>query len=155
MLEFIRPMEVLLNTVWLLVTISAFLLWRPGKYKERRPNRDCKASFAVVALACAMVLLFPVISLTDDLNAEQANMEDSSRTIMKARGRTQACLRAGTTSLMPAVTAVLYASDVLRVLWGSVILVETHVLCRDLISSHEGRAPPHPFLIGSLGLLGT
>ena len=64
-------MEVLLNTIWLLVAIGAFLFWRPERYRGTPTARDHDRSFGILALACALVLLFPVISLTDDLHAEQ------------------------------------------------------------------------------------
>jgi len=142
MVEFIRPMELLLNTIWLLVAIEAFLFWRPARYKGTPTVRDHNNSFGILALACALVLLFPVISLTDDLHAEQAAMEDSSRTVVKARNMLQGCLRPGNSSYVAAVTHPPYSAAALYLFSGSVILVETRVLCLTLISAHLGRSPP-------------
>jgi hypothetical protein len=69
-------MELLLNLSWLLLAMPAFWLWRgstglPGK-------RRFSALQCVFALACALVLLFPVISATDDVRAMRAEMEESS-----------------------------------------------------------------------------
>ncbi|MGD0222553.1 MAG: hypothetical protein ABSF71_09450 [Terriglobia bacterium] len=135
-------MEVLLNTIWLLVAIGAFLYWRPEKYKGTPRAHGHDTTFGILALACALVLLFPVISLTDDLNAEQFTMEDSFRTGVKARGLAQESLRATRSPFMVAVTTAPDSTDPPHVFLGSVALVESRVLCLTLISPHEGRAPP-------------
>jgi hypothetical protein len=135
-------MEVLLNTIWLLVAIGAFLFWRPEIDTWRPTPRDHKTSFGIAALACALVLLFPVISLTDDLHAEQITMEDSSRAVMKARALAQGCLRAGRTAVTAAVTIAPYSADALHLFFGSVLRFEKCVFCPTLISPHECRAPP-------------
>jgi hypothetical protein len=105
-------------------------------------DRGRGRSFGILALACALVLLFPVISLTDDLHAEQAAMEDSSRSVMKARNMLQGCLRAGNSSFMAAVTHAPYSTAVLHLFSGAAPLVDTPFLWLTLISAHEGRSPP-------------
>jgi len=135
-------MELLLNTIWLLVAIEAFLFWRPARYKGTPTVRDHNNSFGILALACALVLLFPVISLTDDLHAEQAAMEDSSRTVMKARNLLHGCLRGGRSPFLATVTTAPYTATSLHMFFGSVVLIETRFLCLTLISPREGRAPP-------------
>jgi len=142
MVDLIQPMEGALNTVWLLVVIGAFLFWRPEKYRGNPSNRVHGRSLAILALACALVLLFPVISLTDDLHAEQAAMEDSSRAVMKARNMVQGCLRAGSSSVMAAATHGALAAAALHLSSGVVVLVETPVPCLRLVSAHDGRSPP-------------
>ena len=132
-------MEVFLNSIWLVVAISAFLL----RQREREPERrEHNSRYRFLALACALVLLFPVISLTDDLHAEQAAMEDSSRSVMKVRNMVQGCLRAGSSSFLAAVTHAPYSAAPLHLFLGTVVLIETRVLCLTLISTHEGRSPP-------------
>jgi len=134
-------MEVLLNTIWLLVAISAFLFWQ-FETEKTAIRREHTQRYRVLALAVVLVVLFPVISLTDDLHAEQAAMEESSRAVMKARGSLQGCLRAGGASFVAAVT---HAPDLMAGLnlhWGTVALVETPLRCHSAISAHDGRAPP-------------
>jgi len=63
-------MELLLNIFWLLLVLPGYLLWRR--------HRDFSSSRGVLALACMLVLLFPVISATDDLHALPQVMEESS-----------------------------------------------------------------------------
>jgi len=142
MADLIQPMEVLLNTFWLLIAVGAFLFWRPEKQRGVRAGRHYGRSLAMVALACALVLLFPVISLTDDLHAEQAAMEDSSRSVMKARQMMQACLHAGKSHSMPAVDGAAYSAAALHRFPGAAVFFETRVPCRPPLSAHEGRSPP-------------
>ncbi len=79
-------MELLLNALWLLTAAGAITLWYYGSSRAhamRLKNRTLSGQ--LVALGCALMLLFPVISVTDDLHAQQAVIEDSSRIILKAR----------------------------------------------------------------------
>jgi hypothetical protein len=69
-------MELLLNLVWLLMALPAYWLWRRGA--EARTARRIAALQFLLALGCALVLLFPVISATDDLHAMRAEMEESA-----------------------------------------------------------------------------
>ncbi len=63
-------MELLLNLCWLVVTAAAFGLW----VARRRADVSAKAgrtlALEFLALAAAAILLFPLISLSDDLQAE-------------------------------------------------------------------------------------
>src|SRR5215831_12850116 len=77
-------MELLLNLAWLLLALPAYWLWR-----ERGAMR--KSGFqCLLALGCLLVVLFPVISATDDLQAMRTEMEESSgaskRTLRQASG---------------------------------------------------------------------
>jgi hypothetical protein len=78
-------MELLLNLVWLLLLLPAYWLWRRGA--GARLERRVTALQCLLALGCAVVLLFPVISATDDLHAMRAEMEESAsskRTVRQA-----------------------------------------------------------------------
>ena len=78
-------MELLLNLAWLLLALPAYWLWRRGA--ETRLARRVTSLQCLLALGCALVLLFPVISASDDLHAMRAEMEDSSlskRTVRQA-----------------------------------------------------------------------
>jgi len=132
-------MEVFLNSIWLVVAIGAFLFWQTERESQRR---DHSGRFRFLALACALVLLFPVISLTDDLHAEQAAMEDSSRSVMKARNIVQGCERAGSASFLAAVPPASNLAAALHFFLGAVALADTPALCVAPISAHDGRSPP-------------
>lgn len=69
-------MELLLNLAWLLLALPAYWLWRRSSHN--RAQGKLSSVHCLLALACLLVLLFPVISATDDLHAMRAEMEESS-----------------------------------------------------------------------------
>src|ERR1700676_225354 len=69
-------MELLLNLAWILLAVPAYWLWR--RDAGARPARRVSGLQCLLALGCALVLLFPVISATDDLHAMRAEMEESA-----------------------------------------------------------------------------
>jgi len=80
-------MELLLNLAWMLLAIPAWWLWRTSRSAcaERRLN----SAQCLMALACVLVILFPVISATDDLMAMRTEMEESplsKRSMKQANG---------------------------------------------------------------------
>lgn len=67
-------MELALNLVWVFLALPAYWLWRRDYQAScRRPG----SWLCLLALSCVLVLLFPVISATDDVHAIRAEMEDS------------------------------------------------------------------------------
>jgi hypothetical protein len=138
----LRTMEVLLNATWFLVAIGAFLLWQPGKHGRRSWSRGYSPCFGMVALACALILLFPVISLTDDLHAEQVAMEDSSRTL-NGRQVAQGARRDLRSPLFPAVILVCSFVALTPVCAGTVIAFAPQLFCVTPLRACEGRSPPH------------
>jgi hypothetical protein len=68
-------MELLLNLAWLLLALPAYWLWRASK-GQPAPNRRTSLQ-CLLALGCMLVVLFPVISATDDLRAMRTEMEES------------------------------------------------------------------------------
>jgi hypothetical protein len=78
-------MELLLNLVWLLLALPAYWLWQ-GSRSARR-ERQFNSLQCLLALVSVLVLLFPVVSATDDLHAMRTEMEESApgkRTIRQA-----------------------------------------------------------------------
>jgi len=63
--------ESLLNACWLLLMVPAVALWL-------RKRHYCKSMQLAIVLVCLLVLLFPVISATDDLRAMRQEAEESS-----------------------------------------------------------------------------
>ncbi len=83
-------MELLLNLVWLMLALPAIWLWRHGPVRPRRLDH----LRSVLLLSCLLVLLFPVISATDDLHAMRAEMEESSlskRMVKQSAGEKSSC----------------------------------------------------------------
>ena len=68
-------MELLLNLAWLILALPAYWLWqgsRPVHAERRFSSLQC-----LLALGCLLVILFPVVSATDDLRAMRTEMEES------------------------------------------------------------------------------
>ena len=72
-------MELFLNAVWLLLSAATLCLW----LSPRRAPRMERNARGLIVLACALLLLFPVISMTDDIHAQQITIEDASATTKK------------------------------------------------------------------------
>jgi hypothetical protein len=79
-------MELLLNLAWVLLALPAYWLWR--RDEEARQARRVTSPQCLLALGCVLVLLFPVISASDDLHAMRTEMEESAskRTVRQASG---------------------------------------------------------------------
>jgi hypothetical protein len=133
-------MELLLNLAWLLLALPAYWLWR--RRAPKVTSLQC-----LLALACGLVLLFPVISASDDLHAMRAEMEDSSinkRTVRAAGSETNSAwvnrLQGSPAALASAVGLVA----------PEVRLLEICVTCVSPLARpsvfHGGRAPPLSFL---------
>jgi hypothetical protein len=95
-------MELLLNLSWLLLAMPAFWLWRESSGVPG--HRRFSALQGVFALACALVLLFPVVSATDDLRAMRAEMEESQtgkRSISQSGGERASASRTQAQPALP------------------------------------------------------
>jgi hypothetical protein len=68
-------MELLLNLLWLLLAMPAIWLWRYARTAPESRKFDAVQCF--LALGCLLILLFPVVSATDDLRAMRPEMEES------------------------------------------------------------------------------
>lgn len=65
--------ELFLNALWLAIALAATALWLTSRTTARTRRKTVAGA---VALACIAILLFPVISATDDLHAMQAAAEE-------------------------------------------------------------------------------
>jgi hypothetical protein len=85
-------MELFLNLCWLSLLLPAYLLWRERRVAAgdaRGKESAARPLVFICTLGCAFVLLFPVISASDDLHAMRAEMEESSpgkRSVSQAGG---------------------------------------------------------------------
>lgn len=66
-------MELLLNLAWLLLALPAYWVWRG---RTNALTRRVSPFQLLLALGCILVVLFPVISATDDLRAMRAEFEE-------------------------------------------------------------------------------
>jgi hypothetical protein len=62
-------METTLNLIWVAITVAAIWLWR-FRWSVSHENPRHSTRIEIVAMVCVLALLFPVISLTDDLHPE-------------------------------------------------------------------------------------
>lgn len=69
-------MEVLLNTIWLLLSLAALVWCAWRKRTLSKADRDWARS--IVAVCMVGFFMFPVISATDDLHPAQAVLEESA-----------------------------------------------------------------------------
>ena len=81
-------MELLLNLLWLTLALPALWVWRraPATAAAPRTLRRCRT---LVILSCLLWLLFPVISVSDDLQAMQSEIEEctlSKRAVRQPSG---------------------------------------------------------------------
>jgi regulator of extracellular matrix RemA (YlzA/DUF370 family) len=137
-------METTLNLIWLAITVAAVWLWR-FRWTVSRRNPRHSMRMEAVAMVCLLALLFPVISLTDDLHLEIMLMDAAS-------GKRNACLIAASSSHVRASTA----SSGTRLAVGMISrpfvapnLVITEFILRakfhapgSLTGSSPGRSPP-------------
>jgi hypothetical protein len=79
-------MELLLNLFWLTLAVPAVWMWRhESACNKGRRRFDRIRPFLL--LACVLMLLFPVVSATDDLHAVRQDMEESpSKRMLKQGG---------------------------------------------------------------------
>src|SRR5271154_2383640 len=138
-------MELLLNLTWLLLALPAYWLWRRSFHT--RALGKLGSLQCLLALACLLVLLFPVISASDDLHAMRAEMEESStskRTVRQAGGEKHSAwanrMQGPPALVASAVWISAPEAGLLEVsITGLAPLASTCV-------SHAGRAPPSSLL---------
>lgn len=136
-------MELLLNLTWLLLALPAYLLWR--SCRSTPAARRFTAVQCLLALGCMLVILFPVVSATDDLRAMRAEMEESpvsKRSIGQSSGER---FSASKCQAQPALAANTYCPVLFEQGW--------HVVVAVLITTpaspafvRSGRAPPQILL---------
>lgn len=73
-------MELLLNLVWIALSVTAFVCFLRAQEQRGRRIPYCRSLFA---LACILFFLFPIISASDDLHPAQAVVEDTTRRIQQ------------------------------------------------------------------------
>jgi hypothetical protein len=136
-------MELLLNLVWVLLALPAYWLWRRSGDSERGPGKlQC-----LLALGCVLVLLFPVISATDDLHAMRAEMEESasSKRAVRQAGSEKGSAWVNRLQGPPALMASATWLEVQEVRPLEIQEVSLSPLATGFVF-HAGRAPPRSLL---------
>ncbi len=79
-------MELALNTLWCILALGGLFYWLSRKPKCTSGRaRNMAWKHGLVSLCCVLVVLFPVISMTDDLHDEVAVLEKSKSSNMGLR----------------------------------------------------------------------
>jgi hypothetical protein len=140
----VKLMELLLNLTWLGIAVASYAIvgWRlacSNTTKARGPSR----TQCVIALGCALAILFPVISLTDDLHEMQATLEEASsaRLVIKQRGVMHS-LTSGQAPHSIAFVVAWFGSAVSWTVLGGVATQKVSHPSRGLELSTPSRAPP-------------
>jgi hypothetical protein len=135
-------MELLLNLVWIalaLMALSSFVRRRrQGTWTARVPHHK-----ALLALGCALVLLFPVVSASDDLHPTQALLEDASKRIHQLSAVLQHAPGDAPPGIFPALLLACLLSLVLVSEWRE-IQPEVIGIAGRVRIPRDGRSPPRP-----------
>jgi hypothetical protein len=119
-------MELLLNLAWVLLASLMFCLWL-----RLTPHTGVSPRLQLVALAVLLLILFPVISVTDDLQAVQ-NPAEADCLVRRDHGSTQYPVLTPVAALpLPTVTG----------LSSCVLLVAIPRSLRDPVFDHPALAP--------------
>jgi hypothetical protein len=126
-------MELALNLVWLVFAAGLLVHWGARALSFPEEHR---AAAAAIALVCVISLLFPVISITDDLNSGVAVLE--ARTLIKK-------LSFSLDAAGALLTAVMAVSSVRLAAWREVNLhADVYHQLHELYASNLTRRPPPP-----------
>lgn len=135
-------MELLLNLVWLLLAVPAYWLWRGSR--TAGAQRTFSALQCLLALGCVLVVLFPVVSATDDLQAMRAEIEESpaSKRGVRQSGTDRAPAWNAQLHVPAALVLGTFESFALNVEWTDLRLGATCPLPTGPVVLRPGRAPP-------------
>jgi hypothetical protein len=124
-------MEFILNSIWVIsVLLAGTLLMR--SFLRRQGGRS--VCLALTAVACLAVLLFPSISVTDDLSSFQAAAEESDAAVRLLQNAPAADF------IFPVAALLLLFSPL--VVTGLSCLTEVHSIERVYVRRASPRAPP-------------
>jgi len=137
-------MELFLNLCWLSLVLPACVLWRlrtssTGSGSPAGGPAGRPLVFLCV-LGCAFILLFPVISATDDLHAMRPEMEESERAFRHAGhcACTPHALTHSSQTVLPSSASLTPAFEQI----GTVVPPMSPTLRTFSAAAPAGRAPP-------------
>jgi hypothetical protein len=136
-------MELLLNLAWLLLALPACWLWRGSRTPSA--GRKFTPLQCLLALGCVLVILFPVVSATDDLRAMRNEMEESPASKRSVRQASNDKVSAWKLQSPPALAAnigPLIANSGEG--WQQLPSPSLSLSAAPAIE-RAGRAPPYPF----------
>jgi hypothetical protein len=136
-------LELLLNLLWLLLMVPAFWVWRQARCAQ--PGCTVHSRRSLLLIACVVLLLFPIISASDDLQAMRPEVEEcTSRDVQRhALGcrHTNTPDHSGLVTFLPAPATVMPFVTCL----GLATDLPSKPFAAPTRSLHSGRAPPFSF----------
>jgi hypothetical protein len=135
-------MELLLNLLWLTLALPAIWMWRHQSVCAKDRPRFHRIR-PLVLFGCVLMLLFPVVSATDDLHAMRQEMEESSssKKLVKQAVADKSLARITTAGALPALifpVSVVHDDGV----WGRVLAVPVRLPEQRRSGRSSTRAPP-------------
>ena len=139
-------MELLLNLLWLTLALPAIWMWRYESVRAQNGGRFAQVR-PLVLFGCILMLLFPVVSATDDLHAMQREMEEStpSKRVVKQAATDKSVARVSKAGALPALISPATfgpSEDVC----GQALVVSTFLPQPAHFPEPSSRAPPFSFL---------
>ena len=132
-------MELLLNLIWVALAIGSFAIFMRRQHRLTRNGSLYWRS--LLALGCMLLLLFPIISASDDLHPTQALMEEATKRVQHLASP----LHSATANSAPHVLPMLLLFGLLLALVKlQPLTVLESVPCRldGHGTSSDGRGPP-------------
>jgi len=139
-------MELLLNLLWLTLAFPALWMWRHESVHPQNCRRFARVR-PFLLFGCVLMLLFPVVSATDDLHALRQEMEESSpskRMVRQVAGDKSLGRLSKASAVAALISPVRFVPS--DESCGQMLVVS--VLLPQLAHFHEraSRAPPFPSL---------
>jgi len=144
--QILQRMELLLNLAWILLALPAYWLWRSRAARGPR-EQAFTALQCLLALGCVLILLFPVISATDDLHAMRCEVEEpgtNKRAVRSAGSDKNSAWVNGLRAPLAIVTGTAWLAAPETAL-HEVLAIRLAPLAAPRVF-HTGRAPPSSFL---------
>jgi hypothetical protein len=146
-----RIVELALNLIWAVIAVASYaFLFRYLSVRATARSRGPSQLQCIIALTCVLAILFPVISLTDDLHEMQATAEEASTSglVIKRCVASHSSTPARTLHHVP----LIFAPVMTNVRWAVIGTATAEDLPRPLSVlplGALGRAPPLPAIAQS------
>jgi len=137
-------MELALNLAWAIIAATSYaLLFRRFAIRGTGLARGVSRVQCIIALTCFLAILFPVISLTDDLHEMQATAEEASPSGLAIKRCVAGLWSTPAQTLHPVFLIFApYAANGRWVVLGVVTDQQIHRTTPGVHLSALGRAPP-------------
>ena len=140
-------MELALNLVWVCLALSGIaLLWGELSRSSENESRRSSNHQKIIAMICTLIILFFVVSMTDDLHDQEVVVEDSRilRVVGAPGSRAVSAAHSLRFEVFRHLFAIAHSSFTfeLTTLICPVTPAGPFFMAADLSPSLQGRAPP-------------